>query len=92
MTDIVDNRIRILERAIQQPERLSELIEEFQGIVWNTERETETPEWQVLSDLALDLEYYEPNPERRKEDKSFFAEERAINEIKIALSKFRAGS
>jgi len=44
-------------------------------------------EWEVFSDLALDLDYYVADPDRRREDPSYYGDDRLEEEIRQAWSK-----
>ena len=85
----IDTYIDPLRDAISQPELLARAVTGFLDSYWPAERPAEIEEraWDILGDLALDLEYLVPNPEWRKEDKSFFGEERAVVEIRAALER-----
>ena len=52
---------------------------------WDSYVSTEVAE--ALRDLAYDLDFYEPDPVARAEDPSYFAEDRAIQEIIAALGR-----
>jgi hypothetical protein len=45
------------------------------------------PRWEILYDLAYDLDYYEPDEKARDQNNSFFGAERALSEIREALLK-----
>ena len=75
-----------LEKIISDQEnRLSE-IKEFQTIVWNDDISFSSEVDDCLADLAQDLDYYEINEEVRKEDSSYYGEERLVNEINTSLN------
>jgi hypothetical protein len=80
--------IKLLERALAEPKNLSLYIVEIQEIAWDKIDE-DAPIFEVISDLAYDLEYFEPDPVKRSEDTSYFGEERAIMEIREALNRIR---
>ena len=44
-------------------------------------------QWETLSDLAVDLDYYEPDPIDRREDASYYGDQRVEVEITEALEK-----
>ncbi|MCB0785822.1 MAG: hypothetical protein KDC02_16655 [Flavobacteriales bacterium] len=82
--------IESLRGAMLEPVKLPEAIKAFQTMVWNSE------EWEshysndaveVLSDLAYDLDFYEPDAPTRAEDPSYYGANRAIQEITIALKR-----
>jgi hypothetical protein len=60
--------------------------------VWDApENPSAVRDWEVLRDLALDLDFYEPNEGSRAEDSSYFGDEQAEREIRAALGKLGAG-
>ena len=69
-------------------------VRRFQEAVWNqaehivgATREQE----EIIRNLAYDLDYFEPNERIRSEDRSFYGEERARNEIAQALRAIERG-
>ena len=44
-------------------------------------------DWEILADLAYDLDFYVSDPSRRREDASYYGEERLIREIRESLTK-----
>ena len=48
------------------------------------------PAWELLGDLSVDLDYYEPNPEFRVEDPSFYGEERLKELLDQAFTHFQS--
>ncbi|MBI3009397.1 MAG: hypothetical protein HYY57_00175 [Candidatus Omnitrophica bacterium] len=46
--------------------------------------------WELLGDLSVDLDYYEPNEKYRREDASFYGEERLEELIDQAFARFQA--
>lgn len=62
------------------------LIFEFQELIWNDENANE-----ILSGLAYDLDFYEPNEELRKEDPSYYGDDR-LEEVKSAIQKLQEQS
>ena len=63
------------------------LIFEFQELIWNDENENE-----VLTQLSYDLDFYEPNEELRKEDPSYYGDDRLEEVVKFAIQKLQAQS
>lgn len=80
--------VALLEAAVQTPSRMPELISAFQQAAWKGELATGAGE-EILRDLAYDLDFYEPNPVARAEDRSFLNEDQAIAEIEAALTRLR---
>jgi hypothetical protein len=72
------------------PSELAAAIPKLQQEIWAAADPTEQdPQWEILRDLAYDLDYYQPNERVRSENKSFFGEERALIEIREALAKLQ---
>lgn len=82
-----DETIELLDAVLTSPERLDVLIPKLQQTIWNDESDEETPELEILRDLAYDLEYYVSDPDMRKEDPSYYGPERALEEIQLARRK-----
>lgn len=83
-----------LRKALSDPELLSPAFSELEALVYNDETEYQQlpeHEQEVLAELACDLEYFEPNPEWRKEAACFYGPERAIEEIRRALVQLSVG-
>ena len=61
----IESYTKPLRDALTQPESLRPAIEHFLAAYWPVERPQEIGEqaWDILGDLATDLEYYEPNPQ-----------------------------
>ena len=62
--------MKILEKILKDKVNRIQLIKQFQDSVWDDKNPNE-----VLSDLAHDLDYFEPNEELRKTDSSYYGEE-----------------
>lgn len=76
----------ILEKILSSPKQKKiELIIKFQELVWNDESIKNNEIEEVLSTIAYDLDFYEPNERKRKEDPSFYGENRLEHEIKSTL-------
>ena len=77
----------LLREAVAEPTKLPTLVAKFQSEVWHSEISfpSETAE-QTLRDLAHDLDFYVADPKHRAEDASYFGEDRALAEIRSALS------
>ena len=74
----------ILERILTDPLNRKKLIKEFQELVWNDEDSI-----RILKDLAYDLDFYEPNEALRKQDHSYYDDERLEKEIRITIQKLK---
>lgn len=64
-----------LSAALGHPESLRPSIDQFQEAYWAIDQPPDEPAWDILGDLATELEYYEPNPEWLKASASFYGDE-----------------
>jgi hypothetical protein len=62
-----------------------ELVFSFQNEIWHNEVIKDEALKEILSELALD--YYEPNEEWRKENRSFYGEEKLSEIIDVAVQR-----
>jgi uncharacterized protein YcaQ len=62
--------MEILEKIISDKLNRKRLISEFQEFIWNAENANE-----ILTELAYQLDFYEPNETERREDPSYFGDE-----------------
>jgi len=86
MKNKVYNELIILLKEILKNEKI-ELISEFQNKVWDIKITEKDEVLEILSELAYDLDYFEPDQELLKEDPSFFNYDILKKEIKEALGK-----
>ncbi len=87
MDDEFQKCVELIDTMLKSPEELDGLVRQFQQIVWHAPRGEENEGWEVLGDLAYDLDFYEPDPIKRAEDYSFYGKERAVKEIQTARDK-----
>lgn len=85
--NLKNERIALLDAVLSSPEMLDVLIPKLQQTIWDEESDEETPELEILRDLAYDLEYYISDSNKRKEDTSYFGPEKALEEIQLARRK-----
>ena len=79
---------RLLRKILEKEQEKQELINEFQNSVWNGKLSFLNKEIEeILNNLAVDLEYYVSNDKARKEDPSFYGNDRLEKEIREALDK-----
>jgi hypothetical protein len=96
MEDDLKTIVEYLKQLANRRVDLPSGVVRVQKLIWNADDKREEgpqsspedPRWELLRDLAYDLNYYEPDPALRIEDASYFGNERAINEINEVLSKF----
>ncbi|MBA3987160.1 MAG: hypothetical protein H0X63_11450 [Flavobacteriales bacterium] len=80
--------MKILNDIIQHEKERKSLISEFQEEVWNGDAyEAKGNELEILKDLAYDLDYYQSDPLMRKEEPSYYGNDRLEKEIKEVLRK-----
>ncbi|MBK9168353.1 MAG: hypothetical protein IPM24_12910 [Bryobacterales bacterium] len=82
--------IGLLQQALSDRTERAAAIKALQNYIF--ESPTPVPganaeQWRILNDLAYDLDYYEPDPQDRQEDPTFYGEERVEAEIREALEK-----
>jgi hypothetical protein len=80
--------IRFLNHILeaQQLERI-ELVKKLQNEIWNDESIKEERLNEILSELAYDLDFYEPNEEWKTESSNYYGEERLEELIKRGMQK-----
>jgi hypothetical protein len=82
--------VNLLNRALSKPTERVAAIKTFQNYVFERAMPISgatAEQWQILHDLAFDLDYYEPEPKRRQEDSAFYGDERLAAEIHRALEQ-----
>jgi hypothetical protein len=80
--------IEMLNKILVEKEPLrSELIRHFQTEFFKDENIENESLDEIISDLAYDLDFYEPNEELRKKDCSFYNNERLEQIIKASIIK-----
>jgi len=87
--------LHYLRLALNDPASRSESIKRFQSAVFEGDQHSlgvNDFEWDVFTELAQDLDYYEPDSDFRREDPSFYGDERVEAEIKDALEKLDASA
>lgn len=70
----------------QHPER-TELVKKLQNAIWNDESIQDERLNEILSELAYDLDFYEPNEEWKKESPNYYGDERLEELIKLGMQK-----
>lgn len=87
---IINQLIELLS-AVQQTAGQARVdgVKKFQEIVWNDETIQDETLNDILSTIAYDLDFYEPDDEKRKEDTSYYGDERLNAEIKSGLKKLK---
>jgi hypothetical protein len=77
-----------LNYLLEHPAELPNAVPELQQAIWEGGGDpNEESQWEVLRDLAYDLNYYQPSPRIRSKENWLFGEDRALEEIRQALGK-----
>jgi hypothetical protein len=93
MSEIIERLTSLLCNILETDVGKKRLINEFQKLVWD--KKNAIPDLslrQVFSELAYDLDFYEPNNTSRKEDPSYYGDDRLEKEILGALNKLKEAS
>ena len=72
----------ILRKILEDKNNRKQLIYEFQNLILDDDDSNE-----ILSELAYDLDFYEPNDEWRKEDPSYYGDSELEELIIAAIHK-----
>jgi hypothetical protein len=72
--------MKILEQILAEKQNRVVLIKEFQKLIWNKQDYNE-----ILSELAYDLDFYEPNEEYRKENICYYGDDSLDKKINSVL-------
>jgi hypothetical protein len=88
MCTIVEQLATTLFAALEDPVNRLLKIQSFQEIVWASEEPLgEERVDLILSDLADALDFYEPNPEWRRESPSYYGDDRFEEYVRSALKQ-----
>ena len=88
MTTTLQTLITVLSSALHRPDDRRQLINKFQQMVWDAPEDLSGSwEWDILRDLAYDLDLYETDISARFEDASYYGDERLEEVIRAALRK-----
>ena len=90
-TAMHDRLIELLVQALNDEGNRSDVIREFQRLVWESDEVlgNEASD-EAFRDLAHDLDYYEPDAELRREDRSFYGDDRVEEELRSGVARLRA--
>lgn len=82
--------IKVLERILNaNSSDKAELVKSFQNEIWNDRGIPDNALNEILSELAYDLDFYEPNEAWRKESSNYFGDERLNEIIKSGIQKIK---
>lgn len=79
--------ILIAEHPLKQ-----ELIKELQDEIWNDESIKDETLNEIVSEIAYDLDFYEPNEDWRSESLSYYGDDRLVEVINFAIQKLQEQS
>lgn len=80
--------IKLLQSILEaQHSNRSELVKEFQDKIWNEESLLTENLNKLLSELAYDLDFYEPNEEWRKESPNYYGDKYLEELIKLKIKQ-----
>jgi hypothetical protein len=90
MDDTLDRCLGLLDEVLasQEKENLDQTVPKLQKLVWDTSDGDNTA-WEILRDLAYDLDYYVSDSKSRAEDPSYYGEDRAMEEIRTARNRLK---
>jgi hypothetical protein len=72
------------------PTKREELIKAFQDAVWSSPNPIgDENESEIFGELAYDLDFYEPDYDKRIEDASYYADDRLEEEIRKGLNDLK---
>lgn len=78
----------MLTEVLRNTESRRQRVASFQKEVWNLEPSSEDfPELRILRDLALDLDYYDPDPASRPADSARYGDPQLEAKIRSAIQK-----
>ena len=74
--------MKLLKQILKNKQNRKTLIKEFQEIIWN-----DTNANNILSELAYDLDFYEPNKQWQKEDINYYGDDKLEEILKTTIQK-----
>lgn len=79
--------IALLDEALRDPLSREKSVGAFQRLVWDSPKQNAIGReaFEILADLAYDLDFFEPDPVVRMTDPSYYGNERLESEIKAAF-------
>jgi len=63
------------------------MIRQLQNKIWDGDTGSDEELNEILSELAYDLDFYEPDTEMRKESDGFFDQERLVEMVNFTIRK-----
>lgn len=84
----LDAMLSLLAKMRRDPSTRKATVAEFQSLFANWPRgSTDQRIYEVLSDLAHDLSFFEQNADLRSEDPSYYGDERLEREVETAFQR-----
>lgn len=88
MMPLIKDLVDLLTIAMEKTEERPQVISRFQKSILESDVGIpKSVEWEILRELAYDLDYYEPNNAFLLEDPSFYGDEQLEEVISKALEK-----
>jgi hypothetical protein len=80
--------MKILYDILNNRQERGALVRRFQEYIWNGNPKFKSlQEENILQDLAYDLDFYQADEKLRREDASFYGDEKLEQEVKLAITK-----
>jgi hypothetical protein len=76
--------MEILEKIVRDKLDRKRFISEFQDFIWNTENANEN-----LTELAYQLDFYEPDETERRKEPSYFGDDKLAAEVALAIQQLK---
>ncbi|MCX8486568.1 MAG: hypothetical protein ORN53_05235 [Crocinitomicaceae bacterium] len=76
--------MEILEKIVRDKLNRKLFISEFQESIWNAENANE-----ILTELVYQLDFYEPDETKRREDPSYFGDDKLAAEVALAIQQLK---
>ena len=76
--------MEFLEKIVRDKLNRKRFISEFQDFIWNTENANEN-----LTELAYQLDFYEPDETERRKEPSYFGDDKLAAEVALAIQQLK---
>ena len=76
--------MEFLEKIVRDKLNRKRFISEFQESIWNAENANE-----ILTELAYQLDFYEPDETERRKEPSYFGDDKLAVEVALAIQQLK---
>jgi hypothetical protein len=87
----LEKMLSILVKALSEISARKESVREFQRCFWDNQLHIKSSigenAYNILADLAYDLDFFEADPGVRAQDTTYYGDERLDREIEVALKR-----